>query len=165
MSDGGGSKFVLMYGTINVGGAQAEANTREQTPWKRPAVADTPVASALLRRYESYRLGRETLPTVAYVALSAMQREAGGRGAAVLRYNIDREVLDTIGKLSSNYGNLETVRKLDNESTGRELTEDEVYWLESATRMLIMRIHDIESSVNVSELITMQNLPPLGGAA
>jgi hypothetical protein len=157
----GAQKYVGLRINLTVAGPRAEANTRAQAPWKRPSEGDTPDAAALIARYENYKQRRETLTTVAYVCLSALQMKAGGRKNVVTLFNIAADVLDTAGELSSNYGGLESARKLDAQSSHRALSDKEGFWLEAAARAFISRLHQVEAGVSSASTLSMSDLPSL----
>jgi hypothetical protein len=154
----GSSIYVGLQFSINIVGALAEANTRERTPWQRPTVGETPEGRALLARYEAYKAGSEQLTTVAYVCLSHLQDKAGGRKKGAALYLVDQDVLDRIGTLSSEHGDLSSARKIDSTSSRQPLNPSDIHWLETATRRVIKRISEIEAGEDLKQ-IKMSDLP------
>ena len=114
------------------------------------------------RRYHQFREGRDLLATMGYACLSMVQIEAGGRSLASSRYSIERNVLDTLGRLTSDIGDEATARKFDQFSTRRPHTPNEKAWIEATVKRLIHRVaeHDYNPTATLPK-ITMADLPPL----
>ena len=55
----------------------------------------------MFQHYLRHRRDAETLPAMAYFCLTMLEQMAGGRGKAVAHFCISRDVLDRIGKLST----------------------------------------------------------------
>jgi hypothetical protein len=91
--------------------------------------------------YDRYIEGRERLLTMAYTCLTWLQyRVAGNNEKVAQEYNVNQEVLDHLGKLSSTLGaGAEARKKKRSESQGRDPTPKERLWLEATVRILIKR--------------------------
>jgi hypothetical protein len=115
----------------------------------------------LWNRYQMYLEGRDLLTTMGYVCLSTIQSDAGGRGSAAAKFQIQRDVLDQLGTLTSDVGDEATARKFDTQSTKRAHTEAEKAWIEAAVQKIIRRVaeHDYDPTAALPQ-ITMADLPP-----
>jgi hypothetical protein len=128
---------------------------------------------AMWTRWRAYREGRESLPSVAYFCLtlvelsmmrraSAAGREIGLRQArreAASEYSIDHSVLNLLGDLSSDIGDLVTGRKAHVKHP-RSHTVQERDWLIAAVKMLMRRLgqwaHD---PTQLGRPVTLADLP------
>jgi hypothetical protein len=96
-------------------------------------------------RYKSYRQGRETLTSMAYMCLTILDASSGGRENAKKQrenagkqYNIEHKVLDTLGKLTAK-GGPEDARKSPKNGIYNPLLPQELAWIESAIKAIIRR--------------------------
>jgi hypothetical protein len=136
---------------------------------ERTKYPDTPsrfVASTLVEhlwnRYVRYLDGKDLLTTMGYYCLSTITNEAGGRAKAVIRYKIDRDVLDKLGTLTSDVGDETTARKVDEQSTKRAHTPAETAWIQAAAKKIIRRVGELEANPAASlASIMMADLPAL----
>jgi len=119
--------------------------------------ADPDVLS-LWHRYEGYKNGREPLAAMAYFCLTTIEVRYGGRRDASMALSVDPAVLNKLGELSTNRGDLATARKKTADL--RPFAVEEASWLETAIRALIRRIGEIASGHSPSPL-TMNHLPQL----
>lgn len=114
-----------------------------------PAPPETFVASpdveTMWQRYEQYVQGREPLLSMAYFCLTVLENSARGvpgkgnnRAKASRIYDIEYEVLDKLGALTSGFGDGGTARKAD--GAGRPLTPNERDWIERCLLSLIRRV-------------------------
>jgi len=94
---------------------------------------------AMWHRYSQYLEGRESIASMGYFCLSLLQRQAGGKSALAKQYNVGMDVLKTLGKLTSEVGDLKSARKLDQDSEVRAHTLEEVEWIKAAVKALIRR--------------------------
>ncbi len=113
----------------------------------------------LWSRYYDYLQGKEKLPSMAYFCLTLIEKDAGGRRQALRKYKISKKVLDKLGELSSNKGDLEIEARKAKENKG-SLTEKEVKWLDEAIRRIIIRVGEYENNPSL-DLIDMSSLPDL----
>ena len=100
-----------------------------------------------------------------FFCLSLLQwttKSKKARHAATTLYNIQKSVLDKLGTLTSDVGDMETARKLEASSTLRPHTENEVRWIETAVQALIRRkaAYDADPSSPLP-LLGMSDLPPI----
>ena len=76
----------------------------------------TPLVELLWNRYKEYREGRSQLLAMGYFCLTALESYGmpakGRRQHVAATYNIDKAVLDTLGRLTSEHGDEITARKL-----------------------------------------------------
>jgi len=107
---------------------------------------------------------------MAYACLTLMEGSTGltgrqdARGAASLRYRIDRAVLKTLGELTSARGDREEARKFDAGATGAPLTQKEKGWIVEVVKALIRRKgeYDDDPTAPLAQ-ITMADFVSLGG--
>ena len=109
-------------------------------------------------RYMDYRQGREPLASMAYFCLTVLV-DSMGRKVASKRYQVERDILDIIGFLSSKKGGPQA-RKAG--GTTHDLTDQERHFLEEATKAMIYRAaekaHNPDSDL---PKITLSDLPPV----
>lgn len=122
----------------------------------------TPPLEAMWYRYERCQAGREQLLPMAYFCLSVFQHSAEGRGNAARRYCVHRDVLDRLGELTSECGDLATARKVNAASALRPLTTLEEAWIQDVLRILIRRMGEYAADSRATlKPITMRDLPRL----
>ena len=128
----------------------------------------TPDVETMWFRYQQHLQDKETYQSLGYFCLSLMQWTTGvGKGArdrASRMYKIDRDVLDKLGKLTSERGTQRDARKLDSGSTLIPLSDVERRWIREAVKMLVRRKgeHDFDPLEAPSlKQITMADLPTL----
>ena len=122
----------------------------------------SPLVVAMVDRLDQYLKGGESLFTVAYYCVTAIERSAapGEEGSArkktAAKYRIDLDVLKQVGTLSSERGSALEARKF-----GRPLPSDaERQWLEAAIRRLIRQIAAVDGG-DEKAYLSMGDLPPL----
>jgi hypothetical protein len=64
------------------------------------------------RRWQAFHDGKEPLPGMAYFVLRLLEARAGNRDKAAKLFGISDNVLDTLGRLSSDKGDAMTARKV-----------------------------------------------------
>ncbi len=113
------------------------------------------IAQKILLRLERYHQGRETLATVAYFAVTAL--EGGhGRTKAAQYYKISKKLIGKVAELASQKGGSEA-RKL--EGSRCEYTEEERKFLVAAAQAFTRRAAEIEENPpECLEKITMKTL-------
>ena len=122
---------------------------------------DNDIAQKILLRLERYHQGRETLGTVAYFAVTALEDGAQGseredRTRAAHYYGIARNVIRRVAKLADEKGGSEA-RKSKGSSS--EYTEDERKFLVAAVQAFTRRAAEIEENPpGCLEKITMEAL-------
>jgi hypothetical protein len=128
----------------------------------------TPDVETMWFRYQQHLQDKETYQSLGYFCLSLMQWSTGlgkgARGAASRMYNIDRDILDKLGELTSKRGTQRDARKLDSGSTLISLTDVERRWIREALKMLIRRKgeYDFDPATAASlKQITIADLPKL----
>lgn len=126
----------------------------------------SPDVETMWRRYEGYLAGREPLAGMAYMCLTVLEASADGQGKrekAARQYNIDREVLDNLGELTSEVGDPKTARKVPGRGGFRPHTEAEVAWMEAVVKALIRRAGEWAFDPNAArQKLTMADFPDLG---
>lgn len=121
-------------------------------PPSPPEIKITPDVRRMYNRFQGYRSGKEPLASMAYFCLDVLEVLAGSnnrRNRAARYYNIDRDILREIGKLSSISGG-ENARKA--EGRGIDFTDQERCFLEKAIKKIILRVGEKSKNPN-------QNLP------
>ena len=122
---------------------------------------DNEVAQRILLRLERYHQRRETLGTVAYFAVTALEDSAKGpekedRTRAAHYYRIGRNVIRKVAKLADEKGGSEA-RKSKGSSS--EYTEDERRFLVAAVQAFTRRAAEVgENPPGCLEKITMETL-------
>ena len=119
----------------------------------------TPLALQLLARWHEIEDGRNSLLAGAYWFATTFKSEFGGsRKVAAKSLCVDFDVLDTLGRLSTQNDPAES-RK--NEGPPKLLTEDEKTWLKHAIQKLAARAVEAASPHQQLLQITMKDLPKL----
>jgi len=72
---------------------------------------------------------------MAYFCISLIQSKAKGRKKAALKYCIDLDVLNLMGKLTSDRGDMKEARKLNATSTLLKLTDLEQNWVRETIKI------------------------------
>jgi hypothetical protein len=141
---------------------------RNEYPTPPSRFRASPDVETMWFRYQQHIEGRESYQSMGYFCLSFMQWSTGfGKGArkeASRIYKIDRDVLDTLGELTSEKGTPRDARKLESGATLIPLTDAEQRWIRAAVKMLIRRKgeYDYDPSTAASlKQITMADLPKL----
>lgn len=121
----------------------------------------TPDVQYAHRRWLAFRASRDPLPAMAYFVLTVAEQSASSRRSAAQIYQIELDVLNKIGELSSTRGSGMTARKADNQRQYRELTQQEKAWLELAVRALIRRLGEYASGAKTLVRITLSDFPSI----
>jgi hypothetical protein len=111
-------------------------------------------------RWCAFRQGREPLPSMTYAVLTLLESMAGGRRKAAATFQIDRMVLETIGRLSSTKGDSDSTRKFPQGGQVQPLTGSESAWLEAAIRRVVRRMGEHAAGVQLTQL-AMNDLPQM----
>lgn len=96
---------------------------------------------------------------MAYFVLTRIQSTAGSWAKAAAAFNIDKSILDKIGKLSSTKGDASTARKAT-EGDFQDLTPAEKRWLEGTIPKVIHRLGERASGSPLTR-ISLADLPSL----
>ena len=112
------------------------------------------------QRYEGYLEGKEPLLSMGYFCLTVIQSLAGSRGGATERFRVERDVLNTVGELTSSRGDGRTARKANQMDGQRPLSKAEERWLERALKLLIARVGEVAGGSQV-DTISLDDLPSL----
>ena len=146
--------------SLSISGTATLQVIRHAYPTPPPNFAASPLVELLWARYEEFEDGKDLLTTMGYACLSAVQSQAGGRNKVVTQFNIHIDVLNQLGRLTSDVGDELTARKFDALSTRRSHTEIEKTWIVAAIKLLILRVaeHDSDPSA-VTAQITLADLP------
>jgi hypothetical protein len=115
--------------------------------------------------YSRYLEDREKITSMGFYCLSLLQWRTGSkkaRQAVADQYKIQKDVLDMLGTLTSDVGDLTTARKLESCSQVRSHTVKEVEWIKAAVKALIRRKaeYDHDPAATLPEL-TLSDLPGL----
>lgn len=126
----------------------------------------------MYQRYMAYRGKREPLPSMAYFCLSMLEdpptqqspnrRKIGNkRKAAAEKFDIDVDVLNEIGRLSSTRGDTDARKR---EGVSKSLSLKERRFLDRAIREIIRRVAERSNSPDTQlRKISMSCLPALQG--
>jgi hypothetical protein len=122
------------------GGSASLHLTCSKYPEPPAAFRATPEVQHAYRRWLGFRSGKEPLQAMSYYVLTVAESAAGGRQAAARKFQIQEDVLGTIGRLSSTKGDETTARKAGAGNQYEDLSAGEKRWLEEAVRLLIRRL-------------------------
>jgi hypothetical protein len=124
--------------------------------------AVSPDVEVMWRLYEDYVRGRDRLLPMAYTCLTRLAYSAGGnRQEAAKKYGISKKVLTKLATLSTS-GDEATARKWVPGRSPQALKDQEIDWVESAVRMLILRAGQYAADpVREWPRITRAHLPEL----
>ncbi len=110
-----------------------------------------------------YRDGKELLLSMAYFCLTVVEiigapglKGRQRREVASKLFNIDVDVLNKLGALTSERGDRTTARKA--RPSPVPLSDREQAWIEAAIKMLVVRVGEYSSGQPLSQ-ITMAHLP------
>lgn len=118
-----------------------------------------PDVETLWARWRAYQEGREPLQSMAYFALTVLERH-GGRRPAAARFGVSEKVLKTLGELVSERGDATTARKA--KATANPLMPNEHGWIEAAVLALVRRAGEVAADPSAAaQPITMDDLPSL----
>lgn len=118
----------------------------------------TPDVLYAYRRWLRFRAGNEPLQSMAYFVLTLLESTAGGRQIAAQSFQIEPDVLGTMGRLSSTKGDESTARKVGRSKQFLDLSPAEKQWLEEAVRCVIRRLGEHASGAQLTP-IKLSDLP------
>ena len=119
----------------------------------------TPDVRRMYDRFQGYRSSKEPLASMVYFCLTVLECSIGGknrRDEAAKHYNIERAVLDEIGRLSTKKGG-ENARKAEGQEA--EFTDQDRCFLERAINKIIRRVG--EKAKNPSQKFPLISLSDL----
>jgi hypothetical protein len=120
----------------------------------------TPDVEVMWQRYLGYRAGKEPLGSLAYFCLTVFegrQTRKGKRDRVSCQLNIEKNILDKLGELSTERGG-ETARK--HGGLRKPYTQAEEIWIEAAIRLLIKRLGEYEADPDAALIkISVGDLP------
>jgi hypothetical protein len=156
----GGTLVVNLQGAsmVMIGSSATLHLTCREYPRPPTAFSATAEVQSAYRRWLRYRSGSEPLQSMAYFVLTLIEASAGGRQAASRSFQIQADVLGTMGRLSSTKGDEATARKVEKANQFQNLTAAEKQWLEEAVRLIIRRLGEHASGAQVGP-ISMRDLP------
>ena len=136
-SRGFGASAVLLELTASASGSVVLCFPHYPSPPARDTLdPDDDYVVKTKRRYDKYRLGRTTLPDVAYFCVTVLEDRYGDLRVASKAWGISKSVLKEVKALSSYKGG-ENSRKADGFDV--EFSREEKRFLDSALREIIIR--------------------------
>lgn len=111
--------------------------TKRNYPTPEFSLAITPDVESLLNRYEGFIKKKEPLLSMAYFCLTFFEAAGGNRKKASVKFNIEYDVLDKLGELTSTRGDMTESRKA--KGSLQPLTPKETDWIIAAIRTIIRR--------------------------
>lgn len=159
-SRGFGASAVLLELTASASGSVVLCFPHYPSPPERGTLdPDDDYVVKMKRRYDKYRLGRTTLPDVAYFCVTVLEDKYGDLPAAAKACGISKSVLKEVKALSSYKGG-EDSRKADGFDV--EFTREEKRFLKRALKEIIIRTAQVAADDSQRQpLITMAELPGL----
>jgi hypothetical protein len=118
-------------------------------------------------RWWGYRQGREPLAAMAYFCLTVLEKNVGGDGRAARqgiasRYEVDKRVLDKLGDLTGDVGDLSGGARKAHLKESRPHTDAELGWIEEVIQALIRRAGEYAADSNAQRTrLTMDDFPAL----
>lgn len=123
-----------------------------------------PDVAAMHYRFTRYRKGYEELSSMAYFCLTILEYRFKGnaRDKAAKHFRVDRDVLDNIGRLTSNKGGQYARKAIVGQGIPEDYAPDEKLFLEHAIKHLILQAARVaaDSAGNLAT-VTRADLPPL----
>jgi len=159
--------YLTAAAAAGVGTATAKVViTRRNYPPPPKVFRISPDVETLWSRYEGYLDGKEPLLTMAYWCLTMIEVNYGQQGkrkAAAHTINVDSEVLNTLGRLTSTKGDNTTARKAPERGKWQPLSGTERTWIEAVVKRLICRVGEYAGCDDSSTLtrVSMRDFPPL----
>jgi hypothetical protein len=112
--------------------AWAEVVRELRFPDLPEAFAVSSAVEVMWTLYERYLKGRDRLLPMAYTCLTRFRYGSGGNKEAASRYHVSRNVLNKLGRLSSESGDETTARKWVSGRPPQPLSDREKEWVEDA---------------------------------
>ena len=134
--------------------------TRSKYPDPPTVFTVTPDVETLWGRYKKYLDKKsDELLSMAYACLTFIEKKAGGsRKSAANLFKIDEPILNMLGNLTANRGDVKTARKFPKKGDLIPLSEKEKKWIEAAVKILILRMGEL-ANIQMAKSITMNDLP------
>lgn len=118
----------------------------------------SPNIEVIWKRFEIYKEGRESLLSMAYFCLSYLESLCGNRANIVNTFKIERELLDKLGYISSEAGNLLEARKAKNNHFV-DLDTQTIEWVENCILNIIKHLGRVEAlTINNVEILTLSSI-------
>jgi hypothetical protein len=155
-----GPVTIQAYGTVT-------PPVRKEYPKPPSVFRSSPDVETMWFRYRQHVEGKEPLASMGYFCLSVLQWSTGAKDAtsvASQMFNIDKEVLDKLGNLTSLRGTPLEARAFKRRATLSAFTDAERRWVRQTVKRLILRKgeYDYDSSNGASlPQISMADLPQL----
>lgn len=152
-----GTTLKAFMSTVPVSGTLTRHIRRSQYPAPPEQFRFNADVATMAYRYRLFAQGRESLPSMGYFCLTAVELIGGGRRKAAALLNIQERVLETLGRLTAQ-GDPSIARKL---RPGQQpLTAKERAWIEAVVKALIWRVGQHAAGGAVQRL-TMSDFPEL----
>lgn len=134
--------------------------TRNAYPEPPARFAAHPDVEIAWMRFRNYREGNEQLLSMAYACLTLLERAYHKRKGVSVMLNIDVQVLNKLGSITSTHGDPLTARKID--PANSPLTDAEKNWVEQAVLGMIRQLGMYHADpLSPLPRLTMSNLPLL----
>ena len=154
-----GQHFVTASAVLNISTSMSAVVRRVQYPPPCDNFGVNADIEALILRYGRYREDRGTLADVGNLCLTVLEKAAGGRTAAAVKFGVSSQVLKKMGRLTSEHGGLEARKSI---GFTAPFSSSEREWLEAAVKRLIRRAAEVaHDPSNPRPPITMANLQQL----
>lgn len=150
---------VLATGKMTFSGTATAVLVRKLYTAPLQGFSATPMVELLWNRFKRHLQGSEPIYSMAYFCLTVLEKQAGDRKRLSTKYSIDMKVLNTIGELSTNRGSETDARKMPKGGL-KPPTSNELVWLNSAMRQMILQVGLVESGSRPPRL-SMGKLPKL----
>lgn len=145
---------------LAVSDSQKAQVVRNQYPNPPTSFKASPLVELLWSRLEQHLDGKDLLTSMGFACLTLIQAEAGDRGKASVKYQIHPDVLNKLGKLTSDVGDGLSARKFEVTSTKRPHTPAEQDWILKAVKLMIARVGEYEFNPAAPlKQITLADLP------
>lgn len=159
--EGGVGHATTMHSTVYFKGSLSVAAPRYPEP-PEPWFRETELVRRVRTRWRAVNEGREQLLPFAYLCLTELETEFGGRQNKRKRagqvLHVDQGVLRKLGELTGLH-DLERARKAG--GTKRPLDSMEEVWIKAVVPHLLLRAVRAAAGVDVGPPITMADLPSL----
>lgn len=152
-----GTTLKAFMSTVPLAGSLERNIRRSQYPAPPDLFRFTADVATMAYRYRLYAERRESLPSMGYFCLTAIELIGGGRRKAAAILNIQERVLEALGRLTAE-GDPSIARKLRRGQ--KPLTAKETAWLEAVVKALILRVGEHAAGGAVQRL-TMREFPEL----
>lgn len=119
----------------------------------------TSEVETVFRRWCAHRDGGEPILSFTYFLLTLLESRAGGRRAVALSYCVDLDILNKLGELTAERGDVSIARKVGKKNKRwADLTGVETQWLQEVVRRLVRRLGE-HAHGGALEQITVNDFP------